>query len=205
MREEAQHGMADELHTIRFKREGVEFELTGSREEVTRAWESLKPAVVTAFEQATSNGSTRPSTTENGDVESGEGKAKKRRRKTGGQQRRAATSSERADVEKKLTETPLDGFAQIGSDPSARIAGYAALDWARTKADTDGLTAQEIQRFLSSRLRIKNTYQAYAAALGGRVKSGEIDKVGNLFKLMGKGEDALAEHVKKVAKDEKGG
>ena len=77
---------------------------------------------------------------------------------------------------------------EIGAEAAERAIADAGLD----PADIDGLTSQEIQRFLSSRLRIKNTYQAYSAALGGRVKSGEIDKVGNLFKLMGKGEDALA-------------
>jgi hypothetical protein len=201
MRGEAQHDMADELHTIRFKREGVEFELTGSQEEVARAWTSLEPAVVAAFEKAPPSGDSRQAT-ENGD--SGEATTKKRRRRTSGQRRSGTTINERADVKQKLAETPLDGFAEIGNKPTSRMAGYAALAWAHKKAGIDGLTSQEIQRFLSSRLRIKNTYQAYAAALGARVKSGEIDKVGNLYKLMGKGENALAEHVKTGAEGENG-
>jgi hypothetical protein len=188
--------MADEMHTIRFKRGGIEFELTGSQDEVSRAWGSLESAVVTAFTQAASSGDTEP--TENGSGESGD-TPKKKRRKAATSRRNAATNNERAEVEAKLKETSLDGFVQLGSNPSSRIAGYAALSWAREKADVDGLTAQEIQRLLSSRLRIKATYQAYAAALGGRVKDGEVDKVGNLFRLMGKGDTALAEHVKKVA------
>jgi hypothetical protein len=188
--------MADEMHTIRFKRGGIEFELTGSQEQVSRAWGSLEASVVTASTQAVSNGDAEGA--ENGNGESGEA-PKKKRRKAATSRRNAATNDERAEVEAKLKETSLDGFAHLGSNPSSRIAGYAALSWARAKADVDGLTAQEIQRFLSSRLRVKATYQAYAAALGGRVKDGEVDKVGNLFRLMGKGDTALAEHVKKVA------
>src|SRR6185437_11599169 len=118
------------------------------------------------------------------------------------QQRGGGSSDQRADVTEKLMNTSLDGFAKVGNKPSARIAGYAALDWARKKAGIDGLTAPEIQEFLSSRLRLKNTYQAYAAALGGQVKSGEVDRIGTkprIFKLMGSGETALAEHVKSLA------
>lgn len=205
MREEARQDMADELHTIRFRREGVEFELTGSQEEVARAWVSLESAVVSAFLQAAPNGDAPGSTAEAGAGESGEGTTRKRRRRPGGQQRASGTSNNgRAEVEKLLTETSLDGFAQLGSSPTARMAGYAALEWAHNKAGVDGLTSQEIQKFLLSRLRIRNTYQAYAHALGGRVKSGEIDKVSNLYKLMGKGKDALAEHVQKIAEGEQG-
>jgi hypothetical protein len=198
--------MENELHTIRFKRGSVEFELTGSEGQVATAWTALEPAVVGAFEQ----GSSYDDVGDEQAIDNGSGNGdapKKRRKRTTSAQRSATTNSERADVDKLLMETSLDSFdfAQLGNNPSSRIAGYAVLDWAHKKLDTDGLTSQEIQKFLSVRLRVKATYQAYAHALSLRVKVGEIDKVGNIYRLMGKGEEALAAHVKKVAETAKGG
>jgi hypothetical protein len=198
--EEAQHQMANELHTIRFKRGGVEFELIGSEERVIEAWTKLEDAVVAAFAEDAEESSSGDPSAENGNGK--DRQATKTKRRTKSFKGHQGDDALRADVAEKLSNTSIDGFAKLGSKPSARFAGYAALDWARKKADIDGLTAPEIQEFLSSRLRIKNTYQAYAAALGGQAKSGEIDKLGTrprIFRLMNPGEEALAAHVKGLA------
>src|SRR4051812_21297704 len=126
--------MADDLHTIRFKRSGTEFEMTGSRDDVRRAWTTLEAAVVAAFAHTTANGHG------NGDdpaEHTGETKttAKRRSRR---QNQRASSTDERADVAGKLVNTSLNGFPKLGSKPSARFAAYAALGWARSKAGIDG-------------------------------------------------------------------
>src|ERR1019366_3715042 len=97
--------MSDQLHSIRFKREGVEFELTGTQADVQKVWTALESSVVSTFGHAAAGRHQPPSDEPDGDGEPPDGeeaqaKPRKRRsrRSTGG----VKNADGRADVVTKL-------------------------------------------------------------------------------------------------------
>jgi len=192
--------MAEEpLHSIRFRRDGVEFEMTGTREDVAAAWDALQAPVVAAF---TGTRQAAPKKElpgeENGEEDAN--KTPKRRRKPG---TRKASGGGAAGSENltKLLGSQVHDFPEIGDDPGALYAGYATLQWARDKLGIDGLTAADVRTFLADKLRIKYTSNAYRQAFGTTPKA--IDRTGNrpqVFKLMAPGARALKAYIDKVSK-----
>src|SRR4051794_28648315 len=119
------------MHSIKFKRNGVEFEMSGSADDVAKAWAALHPTVVASFEHAASrtprreNTSESASTTDNG----GDGARRRTTRKRGPSTGERATSSNLP----MLLAAQVDDFPEIGETPTALYAAYATLKWARDK------------------------------------------------------------------------
>jgi hypothetical protein len=190
--------MANEaLHTIRFKRGEDEFELTSTAEEVAKVRAMLEPYVETTFAEAggpvEEEGEEKPAAADK--ARAARGGRRGRRRGGRRQQAESGSGDERAAVRERLLNTPLEGFPKMGSKPTARLAGYATLAWAREKLGIDGLTAPEIQAFIESKWRLKRSQQAFGQALSEHVRSGEIDVQGSpkVYRLMAPGDEALAQ------------
>jgi hypothetical protein len=176
----------EQLHTIRFKRGDDEFELTSTAEEVASWREALEPAISQTFKTAQAP-APKP-VRETPRAPRGGGRRRQRAPRGGSEGARTA-------IRERLLGASLEGFPKIGSKPSALLAGYATLSWARAKFDIDGLTAGEIRAFISSKWRLRRSAQAYNQALSRRVREGEIDVGGQPkeFRLMAPGEEKLKE------------
>jgi hypothetical protein len=189
--------MAEEqLHSIRFRRDDVEFEMTASASDIASAWARLEPVLMTVLGEATRE------TGRTGARETQREAADSRRR------RRAATSrarqeGDRADIANQLASAAIDEFPELGQSPQGLYVAYAALKWARDELGIDGLTPSEIQHFAAQRLRLRNTQGAYRNALNRAGRA--VDVRGNrpqVFHLMAPGERALEAYVREV---ERGG
>jgi hypothetical protein len=187
--------MADNTSTIRFKRDGVEFELTSSQEDVARAWASLEESIVGAFKAPPS----RRGASGGGEAASQEGARRTQRRKASGAGGGASASQD--DVRTKITQAQLDDFPELGTDPSALVVGYAVLRWARDKLGIEELTAPHIYAVSHDRLRVPHTVSAYREAF--RVRPRAVHKNTAVkpqsFKLMNPGDQALDTYLSSLA------
>ena len=185
------------LHSIRFKRAGVEFEMTAAPADVAKVWESLEQSVVAAFLDEDSDESHLPGRANNGQAPEKEEKSKAKR-KGGGRKRSTRKSAAKAgedEVLKTLLAAPLDNFPELGADPKALYAAYATLSWAEQELNLEGLTASEIQGFLSKKMRLKNTVAAYRNAMKARNKAVDFAGSPERFRLMAPGKRSLESYL----------
>lgn len=190
--------MGEQLHSLRFKKGGVELELTGTRDDVMGAWQKLEGAAVEAFASESSRPEPAPST---GSSTQGSKTPERKPRKKTTRTRASSGESKREDNLSKLLAAQVDEFPEVGDSPTALYAGYATLRWAKDSLGIDGLTAKEIQTFLQQKLRIKNSPNAYRLAFSGQPRAVDAsDDYPAVFRLMRPGETALDVYLKKVAK-----
>lgn len=184
--------------SMRFRRDGVEFELSGSAEDVRKAWTALEALVVAAYAEP-ARSSANSGTKRLGEGSTGETPGRRPRRKS----TRGSTATGEAKPESnlsKLLAARVDEFPEIGDNPTALYAGYAVLRWAKETLGIDGLTATDIQEFLQQNLRIKNSSNAYRVAFANQPRA--VDASGDrpaVFRLMRPGEKALDAYLNKVA------
>jgi hypothetical protein len=182
----------DQLHTIRFKRGSDEFELTGSQEDIARAWTTLAPSVVATFQEdekeAVPKADQRDVSTQ---------ASKKRTQPKRGKRKQPTQDAD--DMLEKLLGAPLDKFPELGKSPKALYAAFATLNWSNEELGIDGLTASEIREFLLKKKRIKNTAAAYRNALKNRDRAVDFSGSPERFRLMAPGERANAAYVEALA------
>jgi hypothetical protein len=192
--------MSDQVHTIRFKRDGVEFELTGSEADVQKAWSALESSVVSAFGRGTAqHQAPAPEPQAKGkSSDGGEGQTKVRKRTS----RRSAGGTKspdgRADVLKKLLDADHDTFPELPDDAQAVYKALAALQWARETLAIDGLSIGEIRTFLSEKLRYSETAPAYRYGLNQLPRATNGTGSPKVYKLMRPGDQALEAYLKTV-------
>jgi hypothetical protein len=180
------------------KRGGNEFELTGSQEDVARAWITLEPSVVAAFQDNDPETEPQGSQTDG----NGERKAPKQAPKKRVQPQRQKTKKQdqqQDETLETLLAAPRDKFPELGKSPKALYAAYATLNWANEELGIDGLTASEIREFLLKKKRIKNTAAAYRNALKNRDRAVDFSGSPERFRLMAPGERSNAAYVEAVA------
>src|SRR2546422_2570716 len=116
--EDREQGMTEaDNHSIRFKRGGIEFELTSTADQVAAVWTSIEPSVVDAF----TNGEVHEEDTDTGESENGSGGVTGRKTTTGRRRRttrrRASGSTDagggRAEVVSQLAEADLTKFPKL--------------------------------------------------------------------------------------------
>jgi hypothetical protein len=189
------------LHSIKFKRNGVEFEMAGSADDVAKAWAALEPTVVASFEAAASATPTRRRSTSSGTGFPSEGGNGGGRKRTTRKRAMATPAEGRSGNLSTLLAAQVDDFPEIGETPTALYAAYATLMWASDKLEIDGLTADEIQQFLQQKLRIKNTSNAYRLAFKSQPRAVDASNTRPaVFKLMRPGERALEAYLESVQK-----
>jgi hypothetical protein len=196
--------MAEGLHTIRFKRDGVEFEMTGSQEDVEKAWAALEPSVVSAFTEAQTGGRRRQqqaSEPDPGDQGNGNGKPKAKPKPKSRRSASGATKSggEREEILTKLLDADFDTFPELPNNAKAVYTGLATLRWARDELGIDGLAITEIHRFLSDKLRYGQTSEAYRLAFKSLPRATNATGTPKIYRLMRPGDDALDAYLKTVA------
>jgi hypothetical protein len=188
------------LRGFRFKRDGVEFELTGSQTEVEKAWGALESSVVSAFTEAQGGGRRRQQHAPDPDAsEMGKGRTKtktKSRRATSGT---AKPAGERDEILKKLLDADFDTFPELPNNATAVYTGFATLRWAKDELDIDGLTITEIHRFLSDKLRYGQTGEAYRYAFKQLPRATNATGSPKVYRLMRPGGEALDAYLKTVA------
>jgi hypothetical protein len=189
--------MADAtLHSIRFKDGEVEFEMTGTADDVTRVWLLLEGPVTRAF---TSEQGSRSNNRASGSAPTDDKTRKKTKRTTRTAAANSGPSSTTAGRDEnldKLLSAPVEDFPEIGDDPAALYAGLATLSWARHSLEIDGLTISEVHKFLSQKWRLSHTAEAYRFAFKQQPRYFQSSGRPAVFKLMSRGEKALAEHVR---------
>ena len=154
--------MASEpLHTLRFKHGSAEFELTSTADEVAGARAALSEAILAAFTNAEPEGD-----------EGGNGSSTAPKRKTSGRRQtkpKGPASEGSGNTKGPWTRSSLrlsDGFPDIGKQPEARWAAYAVLSWAHKVLEIDGLSAQDIQKFMAARWRMKLLLPGLCRSIG---------------------------------------
>jgi hypothetical protein len=190
----------DAVHSIKLKRHGIEFELTGSAEVVGEAWAALQPTVVDSFPTTASPSRRRRTTSRKGasttesEVSGGDSAPRRRTAK-----RAAATSDGASKNIDALLAAHMEDFPEIGDEPPGLYAAYATLKWASDKLQIDGLTAVEIRQFLRNELGIKNTSNAYRMAFKDQPRAVDASSTyPTVYKLMHPGERALEAYLASV-------
>lgn len=187
--------MSEQAHSIRFKRDGVEFELTGSETDVQKAWSALESSIVGAFGRAAEQHPRAPKpdsekqTADTGDMQT---KAKRR----GG---RRTTGGKTDEVLDKLLNADFDTFPALPDDAQAVYTGLATLQWAKDTLGIDGLTIAQIHKFLSQKLRYSQSQNAYTNAFSRSPRSTNGTGTPKIFRLMRAGDAALGAYLKAVA------
>jgi hypothetical protein len=185
------------LHSIRFKDGDVEFELIGSASDVEKVWVLLEEHVTRAF--ATER-PVRGRTTSNGS----DGDGSKTPTKTRRSSRTAVGTSDggsaaRSDILQKLLGASIEDFPEIGDEPSAFLAGLATLSWARNELEIDGLQISEIHKFLSKKLRLSYTTEAYRFAFKQHPRMFNTTGRPTTFHLMSRGDKELSKQLAELA------
>ncbi len=185
--------MAQDSSTIRFRLEGVEFELTASPEAVEKAWQALEPAIVGAF---TASPSTRQASS---NLPRG-GSTQRASRRRGGAAP-ATGGTVQGSNRSRLMEAEMDDVPELGDDPSALVVGLAILRWARDKLGIGELTVQDIHAFAHERLRVPHGANAYREAFRkhGRWVHKSTTAKPQTYKLMVPGERQLEQYLSKLA------
>jgi len=190
--------VSEQLHTVRFKRGNVEFELTSTPAEVAKLRKVLEPAVLAAL--AGDHDSPRSLDEDLTVVAAVKTETAKRpaRRPRVLHDVQGGEGEQRATVWQNLLAAAPDGFPSIGARPDALYAAYMLLRWARETLDIEGLTAHEIQAFLTMKLHLPYASEAYAAAIASRAHNGEVEVIGDqpkVYRLTESGERLLRKRI----------
>jgi hypothetical protein len=191
--------VSEQLHTVRFKRGSVEFELTSTAAEIAEVRRVLEPAFFAALSRPARDEKAAALDHALGSIAAtaAEGAREPRRPRS---PRRLETRETlgRAGVWEKLLGAELDEFPVLGDRPDALYAAYALLRWARDTLNLDGLTAHEIQAFLTMKLHLPYASEAYAASMIAREPVGEVEIIGDhpkVYRLTKRGERFLRADV----------
>jgi hypothetical protein len=176
----------------------VEFELTSTPAEVAKLRKALEPAVLAAL--AGDHESPRSLDDDLTVVAAVKTETVKRpaRRPRVLHDLRGGEGEQRARVWQNLLAAAPDGFPSIGARPDALYAAYMLLRWARETLDIEGLTAHEIQAFLTMKLHLPYASEAYAAAIASRAHNGEVEVIGDqpkVYRLTESGERLLRKRL----------
>jgi hypothetical protein len=183
----------EQLHTVRFKRGSVEFELTSTAAEIAEVRRILEPAFFAALNRPARDEKSPALDVALGSFAATAGETAPRRPRSPRRFESHETLG-RTGVWEKLLVAPLDDFPALGERPAALYAAYALLRWARETLSLDGLTAHEIQAFLTMKLHLPYASEAYAASMISREPVGEVEILGDhpkVYRLTKRGERVL--------------
>jgi len=178
----------------------VEFELTSTPAEVAKLQKAHEPAVFAALAgDRESPRSLDDDLTVVAALKTGAAKRPAARRQRVIRELKGGEGEERARVWQNLLAAAPDGFPSIGARPDALYAAYMLLRWARETLDIEGLTAHEIQAFLTMKLHLPYASEAYAAAIASRAHNGEVEVLGDqpkVYRLTESGERLLRKRIR---------